>query len=337
MGRGSCPLFSRAAIALLFLPLRPAGLGAQEAEARPVFVEQGFLLEADIAEARLRVLGRFHPAAPTAARAPDGLIWGRSGERELAALDPATGRIVATVLLPMRPYDHLVAPNGKAYVTHHTLTSEGFWLSVVDTRERRLCATIRNIGGLKTGLESGGGRVFLSTVDPGSDGSLRVYALDAERESAREILREPKTGPRLILCCRGDRLYLLRSGGLGTRPEIQVLAAGSGETLRRIAGEALAGVQRFTGRMLVRGDRGYVPCAGEGGQGFAEFDFAAERVLRVRSLPSPVWRLLGADGDLLAFLLAEAEGSPGTTLVFYDLGTGKEVKRVSLPDFLKSR
>ena len=48
-------------------------------------------------------------------------------------------------------------------------------------------------------------------------------------------------------------------------------------------------------------------------------------------------RLAAGNGQRAAFLLLQTEGDPGVSLVFLDLETGKEVKRVSVTDFLRSQ
>lgn len=309
-------------------------LHAEEPGCGPLLIEQGVVIQVDLVRNGLRVVGRLHPAAPTAARAPDDLIWGRRGERELAALDPATGEVVAAVALPMRPYDHLIAPNGKAYVTHHTLTKEGFWVSVVDTRERRLIATIRNIAGLQAGLAAAGRYVFLTTVDVQEEGSVRLYAIDTERDTAREILREPKGGTGFSVCGHGNLAYLVRAGESGCA--VDVLDPDSGKCLRRVGAENPSQAERFTGRMLVCGSSGYVPCSTAGGPGVAVFDFATERVVRVHPQSDPVRQVLGVAGDMLAGSVQTRAGDQGTTLLFYNLRAGKEVKRISIPEFLQT-
>ena len=115
-------------ILLLFLGPSTAALpspGSSEASGG-VFAAYGTLIGVDPLGLELSALGAVDPGAWTAARDEAGLCWVRCAPKVLGALDPRSGRLAARVTLPYRVYNHVAAENGLIYVTHHTLTRDGF-------------------------------------------------------------------------------------------------------------------------------------------------------------------------------------------------------------------
>jgi hypothetical protein len=304
------------------------------------FIEYGFLIQVDPEDMELSVVGAFHPAAPTVARAPDGLFWARWGERQLAAMDGESGRIVAEVVLPMRPYNHIIAANGKAYVTHHTLTQEGFWVSVVDTAGKKLLEPIKQIVGLRSDLEAGGRCVYLATVDVRPPYELYLYAIDTGQDVAQILLREIPKDYRFRLGCRGDRLYICRTGPIGTGGfvPIEVMDTESGAVVERIQADRLRPIKSITGKMAFSGQYAYLPCLfGQDDPGLARLGLPDLELDRVFRMSGAVWNILGFHEDIVVFTSPDNTGTGSVILIFYNLREEREVRRVSIPEFLKSK
>jgi hypothetical protein len=304
------------------------------------FIEYGFLLQVDPENMELSIAGAFHPAAPTVARAPDGLFWARRGERQLAAMDGESGRIAAEVVLPMRPYNHIIAANGKAYVTHHTLTQEEFWVSVVDTWAKKLLEPIKQIVGLRSDLEAGERCVYLATVDVRPPHELYLYAIDTEQDVARILLREVPKDYRFRLACMGDRLYICRTGPIefaGFIP-IEVMDTESGAIVKRIDADRLRPISRITGKMAFSGRYAYLPCTlGQDDPGLARLVLPDLELERVFPMPGAVCTILGFHEDIVVFTSPDNTETGSIVLIFYSLREEREVRRVSIPEFLESK
>jgi len=311
---------------------------AERPDAGICFLEYGYLFQVHPRPMELSVLGMFHPAAPSAARAPDGLYWARRGERELAALDLASGRIVASVRLAMRPYDHVIAANGKAYVTHHTLTREGFWISVVDTANRSALEPIKGVEGLRCDIEAGERCVYLCTMEVGEPHTLRLYAIDTQRDEAQTLFSEIPEGYDLRLAFNDGLLYICRTGPLQGRDfaPIRVMDTASGRISVQVPATRLEPISRITGKMVFDRGYAYLPCAVSGNEpAIARLSLPDLEVDTVYRSERAVWRILGLVEDRLIFIGPEQTERGDISLVFYDLGEEREVKRISLVEFLK--
>jgi len=325
-----------ALLPLLLCTLSCSGEAAEDPSVYPLLYF-GQVLLADAAKLELRVVGELSSAAPSVAADPQGLLWGRLEPRYLAALDPASGRLGARVELPRRPYNHLITPSGKAYVTHSALTKEGFTLSVVDTRRRVLLGELTGIAGLRTDLAQAAGFVFLAAqgVGPENRQHSYLYRIETDTDRLREALRSADTGFHWKLAATGQRLYLgylpARHSSASTSPagfgRVEVRDARSLALLG--AWEKAPGPLRALFATMER-----VLLFFEDEQGdteLLELDALLAGVRRQHELAGPVARVLGLRGGVLTYLDYPFElGYTRVNVCFYDLESGKELKRIDV-------
>lgn len=307
---------------------------------------------ADPVALELSRLGSFDPAAYTLTRDSDGLYWARSAPKALGALEPDTGQAAARIALPYRVYNHVLAADGIVYVTHHTLTAEGFTVSVVDTRARKLLREIRGIAGLRTGLAVSGSAVFMTTTDVGKPGYLHLYRIDTATHELTELRRADSAGSCWLLSGEGDTLLLVRTPRPGRPAEapgasdtagasvasVERLDLVTGRTVGAQSAAAIAPLARRMGEPLIAGGEIFVPLQEEGGRwAIARLDQATLARRDFLPLSYSIQRIVGRHGSMLVYLDGpEPAFGPGMTLHFYDLEGRKEVKSVNIPFYLRS-
>ena len=289
----------------------------------------------------LSCLGSFHYAAPTIALSPDGLYWARWGEKTLAAFNPKSGKIEAKVTLPHRPYNHIIADNGKAYVTHHTLTARGFWISVADTSQKKLVKIIKDIWGLRTGLAYGHGFVYLAAIGVGRPDNLYLYQINSQNDRLKEIYRVPKTDYSWKISVLGNSLYLchLNMPDKSLAPMIEIMDLERKKIIQTLNTSKLKGVKKILGKITFYGKRGFFPCLRtDGHYGLALFNPQLGRVEKVFKVISPIHKIIGLRDDFLFYIDTPAgAGKKEISLYFYNLNLGKEVKVISTAKFLKGK
>jgi hypothetical protein len=326
----------RSFAALLLLLLCALSCSGEDAENPAVYplLYFGQVLLADPSRLELRRVGELSPAAPAVAADPEGLLWGRLEPRYLAALDPASGRLRARVELPRRPYNHVITPSGKAYVTHSALTKEGFTLSVVDTRRKVLLRELTGIAGLRTDLAQAAGFVYLAAAGVGKEDSRHcyLYQIDEATDRVREALHSPDTGFYWKLAAAGERLYLgwlpaWDSSGSAGFSRVEVREARSLQLLRTW-GEApgpLRALYAAGGQVLL------FFADPKGNTDLLVLDPLLSTVLQARKLAGPVARVLGLRAGILTYLDRRFEaGHTEVNVCFYELGAGRELKRIKL-------
>ena len=307
-----------------------SGEGSEAAGFYPL-IYFGRVLIADASDLSVRSVGSLAFAAPAVAADSQGRIWGRLEPGSLGALDPASGRLVARVALPHKPYNHLITPQGKAYVTHSALTREGFTLSVVDTRRAALLRELTGIAGLRTDLAQASGFVYLAAVGVRSENNLQpyLYQIDTDTDLLREVLHAGDTGFFWKLAAADGRLYLgyLPSKGEKRNGRVEVRDARSLEVLgvREMAPGPLRGLYADPREVLLF-------CEGGGGRTvILVMDPLLAAAPKVLAAEGPVARVLGVDGRILVYLDYPFEsGYREVSVRFYDLAIGKEVKRIRL-------
>lgn len=303
------------------------------------FLAYGCLLKIDPEEQNLSLLCTFHQAASIAARSPNGLFWARMGEKFLAAFNPLKGKIEEKVELPHRPYNHIITPNGKAYVTHHTLTPQGFLVSVVDTSEKKLKKTIKNIYGLRTGLTYGNGFVYLATIGVGRPDNLYLYQINTQNDKLKEIYRIPKTDYHWKISVFGNELYLchINMPNKSLAPMIEIMNLEKKKITRTINAANLKGIKEIIGKITFVKDKAFLPCRTPyGGYGIALLNPHSGSVERILDVISHIYRIIGIKDDTLFYIDSPASaGKNGISLYFYNLRERKEVKIISITQFLK--
>ena len=318
---------------LLLLGCAAGGFGDDSAGVYPL-IFFGKVLLADTSRLELRLVGTLSPAAPGVAADAQGQIWGRLEPRHLAALDPARGEMVARVALRHKPQNLLITADGKAYVTHSSLTKEGFPLSAVDTRGAALLRELHGIAGLATDLVQAAGFVYLAAegVRKEDNQLSYLYQIDGATDRIREALRLADAGVYWKLATDGDLLYL---GFLPTKddPRFGRVEARKARSLDLVASwEGASGPLRA---LYAAGGRVLLFCGKEGDTELLVLDSLLRAVAQRRTLQGPVARLLGVHGSTLAYLDYPFEaGYRKVNVCFYELEEGRELRRIDIRDFL---
>ena len=312
------------------------GEAAEDPSVYPL-IHFGQVFLADPARLELRVAGELSPAAPGVAADPEGRLWGRLEPRYLAALDPASGRLCARVKLPRKPYNHLITPSGKAYVTHSALTKEGFTLSVVDTRRKVLLRELTGIVGLRTDLVPAAGFVYLAVAGVGKENSRHcyLYQIDEATDRIREALHSKDKGFYWKLAAAGERLYLGWLPARDAASSVGSTAFGRVEVRDARSLELLRSWERAPGPL-----RALYACPEQvllffedqaGNTELWVMDPLLSAVLQARQLAGPVAGVLGLRAGILTYLDRRFEtGYTEVNLCFYELGAGRELKRIKL-------
>jgi hypothetical protein len=331
-----CPILPKRILRFALLVLCCAicsGEGSNSQGSYPL-IYFGKVFVASARQMTVRLVGSLALSAPSVAEDLQGRLWGRLEPACIGALDPASGRIVARVALPRKPYNHLITPQGKAYVTHSSLTKDGFTLSVVDTQRAVLLRELTGIAGLRTDLAQADGFVYLAAIGVGSGDKLQpyLYRIDTDTDELREVLHARETGFYWKLAAAGGRLYL------GYLPSKDEKRSGRVEVRDAVSLKVLAAWQAPRGPLrALYADPRQVLLFCEGGGGATEIlvlDPLLVGAARVRTAEGPMARVLGVDGRILVYLDYPFElGYREVSVCFYDLRAGKEVKRIRLDGF----
>lgn len=314
------------------------------------FLAKGGLLRIDASENTLSYRGGFHPTAPDLDQAPGGLIWARSGYFSVSILDPDTKTTVDRIHLPFRPYQQIILPEGKAYITHNNLTPEGFLISVVDVQRRQYLKTFGRISGLTTGLAQSGSYVYLAALGVRNPGRLYLYEIDSQKDSLKLIYSAPKNGYRWDVAVKEERLYVcyLADGMAGLEPRIDIFDLHTEKRVQTILGEQLPGIRRLTSGITFAGGRAFVSCdfngpkmrgprAGGSGTGLAELSADTLELVRLLPVRQRVHRIVGIDDPILYFVdYSQSTGEETMNLYVYDLEEMEIIQEIELIDFGKT-
>jgi hypothetical protein len=286
----------------------------------------------------IMLVTRFHPSAPTVARAPDGLYWARIGEKGMAAYNSFTGKQEALIFLPYRPYNHIITPEGNAYITHHTLTAEGFSLSVIDTDKKELINQIKCIYGLRTDIAYGNGHVYLSTEGVGSDSCLHLYQIDTHSDHLQEIYRVQKSGFSWRVSVYEDVLVLCRvyRSELVDSTLLVVFDPSTKEVQQRVDYDELLEI-KIIGKMIIANARGFLPCRTKDGRyGIALLSMDRLYIQEILPVIGNVYQIIGIRDNLLIYMDNPLDRRRQRTLslYFYDIYKRKEVKIIDVLEHL---
>lgn len=314
-------------------------LESQSTSDSSFFLAYGHLMKIHPEELTLSLLYDFDPAAPTVGISPDGLYWARIGDRTLAAYNPNTGKIVANVMLPHRPYNHIITPEGKAYVTHHTLTNEKFWISIIDTNTKEFKGIIKNISGLRTSMAIGDDSAYLATIGVEKEDYLYLYQINSRDDRIEEIYRVQKTGYHWKISVLDGYLYMCRicKPELQADPIIEVMDLEKKTIVKTIPPSRLKGIRRIIEKVTFLGNQGFFPCRlTNGSYGIAVFNASLGEVTEVLNVRGQVYRIIGLKDDVLFYVDNPAQqGEKGVSLYFYSLHKRKEVKNINITEFLQ--
>ncbi len=326
-------------VLLLSLPHLAGETQGSTAPPRVPFVVYGTLFLADANTLTVRVIGRFHPTAPGAAQAADGLFWGRADFSSVEAIDPRTGREVRRVATRYRPYD-VWAANEKLYVTHTTRTADGFPLTVIDSAAGRILPVRIWLDGPVTGLAGDGTSLYVGTVGASAPTLTSLYRIDTVTDHMTRVdAREAGAARWLPSVWKGRLFVAWRAGDSGpVPPRIDVRDFETGAPVASLGPEGLAGVRQITGDVRVFEDVAYAPCQRtQGGPGIVVFDPEALSLTRVIGTEGVPDQLLFVSGGLIGYVDNPATaGTGGISLRIASVWDGRDVKRIHLLRVLRS-
>ncbi len=303
-------------------------------QADPVccFLAGGTVFRVDIANRQVSSIGSLHTSAPDIDVAGDGLVWGRGDLSSVAALDPSNGEEVARVDLPQRPYLQIITPSGKLYISHNTLTSKGFSISVVDTVSKRLIKRIQGIQGIVTGLALDQKSVYIAAVGVRRPDFLYLYRICTETDTLEEIYRAPKTFYRWEISTYRNLLYLtyVRGANGEAPPLIEVMDLGSHQIVDRWTFSSE--IRRILEQLSFYETSAYalVMCR-DGDHGIAVFDPESGKIKRVLPLRQAPSRIIGIHNNCLVYTASpQVAGVKGIALHFYQIDQATEIHSVNI-------
>jgi len=305
------------------------------------FLAYGNLLKVNPDKQTLSYLFSFHPAAPTVGYSQDGFYWARLGEKSIAAFNPLKEKMEANILLPHRPYNHITTPNNKAYITHHTLTPEGFWISVIDTRKKKLIGTIKHIKGLRSGLAQRQGFVYIATAGVENPDTLFLYEINTRNDHIEEIYKVRNADCYWKISARGNYLYIsqINKSKKNSPPSIEVMDIEKKTITQTIHSSQLPGVKEITSKITFTRNHAFMPCRTiDGSPAIGVFNPDLGRIQGLLNVSGHIYKIIGIKDDTLLYidnpLLA---GKRGISLYFYNLRERKEVKIINISKFLRDK
>jgi hypothetical protein len=317
-----------------------SGACAETSVPPPFFIAHGGLFQVDLLRRDISLVGQFSSSTPCVARDPSGLFWGRVDDNKLGALDAEKGTFVAFVPLPYRVYEPIITADGRAYVCHNTLTKDGFPLSIVDLKSRKLIGRVTGILGARTDIAYGAGALFVATFGLEDRDFVRLYRIDTATDQARLVLQIPKAGFYWRVAVQAERLYLfsLPTSASSFFPGMEIRDA---RTMAIIPQPSVG--RLFAGAMPT--DKPYffsgiaaVPCrSGDGSRclAIADADMTTTRFLL--PIRGTIREVVAADTQTVAYLYSNNEdGHGGMSLGFGDLPGRKEVKTIDILQRLAS-
>ena len=304
------------------------------------FIEYGVLFKIDN-NMNLQIVGFFHPAAPTVARDPYGFFWARVDNNHFAAINPENGKMIADIKLPFRPYNHIITPDGKAYITHNTLTKDRFTISIVDTKKKKFVGEIKGIHGLRTSIVYCCKKVYLATMGFGSDKYLYLYRIYERHRKVEEVLKESIKNHVLLLASFNNKVFIFGSKPLSSNlNSINLyILENSTNSPAKMKLKIDRSISRITGKPFSKNGKIYIPIVLINGNSLIvtmntkDYSIADEYPLE-----GTVYKIIDIKNGLLFYLDNPLEvGKRGVSLICYDTIGEKEVKRVSLLNFLQSK
>ena len=300
---------------------------------RPFFLCYGRLFSVDTRIPRIEQRGSFDKATPNVARAPDGIFWGRINNQAIAAIDPVSGTEIARVSLPDTPYKILITENNLGYITHTTLTRNGFSLSVVDFQEKTVVRQINGIQGLVTDMEQWGPYVYLTALGVRRPSIIYLYRIDTRDNSLHELLHAPAKSHYWQLSIHGDNIYLCAiSGDIDPVASIDVLDLRNGRIIDTLSKMRLDGVARILEAIYFFGEIGYFPCRKQNGQpAIGVFSVSSNSLRDFLPVAGNVATIIGIQDNYLLYRDSSlTAGKEGVRLYFYDLELKKEASFINV-------
>jgi len=313
-----------------------------EREPAAVLVAYGRVFEIDLTRRRVIRRGALHATAPSAARAPDGTVWGRSAPAAVAPAHESSDDHVPSVALPDTPY--LVVHDGSRtlYATHTTVRSGTAGVSLVDTARGVALPTSLPVPGPATDIAVTGRAVYVASlpVDAGGVPRLSRFAVaepGAPAHGPGQVLMDGlAVGSQFRLAAHGEALFVSCVTGRNVvSPVVLRLDADHVTATTRL--DAHAPVTHVVGRPCIAGDRVLVPVLLAGDRSaIAALDRRDLSFAMLYHVDHPVSTVLAADDDTIVCVDSIATaGGEGLHLSFLDRASGKEVTRIQLLSLLE--
>lgn len=303
------------------------------------YLAHGHIFTVHPQERAVTTLYSVDPSAPVVDCSADGECWAKVGDKLMGAVDARSGKLLATVEVPWRPYNHVIAANGKAYVTHHTVVDGAFTLSIIDTHTKAYGRCVEGIRGLRTDLVSIDSNVYLVTTGIGQDDTLYLYELDTRQDGCTLVYREPRRSDCWRLSCTEESVLICRFG-IGSQdvcPGVSIMDRATRRIRHRIGD--IPEVACLRDKISFAGRGAYAPGTTHDGEpALVVFESQSLAVRKVLLLEGDIFRIAGIRGRTLVYVdnLAR-KGARGVSMYFFDFDKERDVGSVNLVEVLKDR
>ncbi len=333
-------LRGRVALILSAVVVLNIGCGNPAPDGHGSVVGYGWLIEVNLEACGVRPVGYLTPTALYSAYDSSGRIWARSGQQSVAAMEPETGQVVASVALPDPP--HLLACVSRHILiaSHNTLRPDGFSASIIDPTTAELIGTLRGFPGPVTGIAAAGRAVFVATLATGADELNCLYRIPIRDIASPSSLPEPVLAERRgsaqwrISAHRGLVFLVDITGRALTAPQVRVLNARTGEIIGSLDAQELGDITHIIDAPFLLNSTGVMPVlVQQESTAVALLNLSSLSLRRTVALSGPISRIIAADEDTVAYVdsLATAD-ERGLRVTFAVQKTGEEVGSVYLAE-----
>ncbi len=282
----------------------------------------------------------FHTTAPCVDISSEGLFFARISSKNMAVFDPLKKKFTATIPLQYRIYNHIITPNHKAYVTHHTLTSKGFTISVIDTYKKKFKEEIQHISGLRTDLAQGNNFVYLTTLGVDKDEYIYLYEINTKNNHLQEIYKTHKKGYYWKIAINNNHLYLshIYTKDNDVKPIIQIMDLSNKTIFKSIRFPVSSKIKKILGKITFTKKEAFLPCYMSNNKNIiVSFDPFIGTIKNIYPIKGKIYKIIGIKNQILYYIDNPMQvGKAGISLYFYDLKKKKEVKIINIKQFLKN-
>ena len=268
------------------------------------FIEYGVLFKVIVPQNQIKIVGFFNPAAPTVVRDSNGYFWARMSNREIAVMNPKNGKIIKRIMLSYKPYNHIIIPNGKIYITHNTLTKNGFTLSVINSKKKKILEVIKGIKGIRTGITYCKEKVYLATMGIGKDKYLHLYEINSKDDNFKELKYERIVDYVWILGASNNKVFIFRSKSLNNKNQLIMYVLNPlNDTINKNVIKIDYKIKRVNGTPFYKGNSIYIPVILENNRGaIIEINVNTFKVKNVFRLKGSIYKIVGIKNDVLFYI-----------------------------------
>lgn len=303
------------------------------------FMAYGRVFTIDTKKQDISFLCAFHATAPCVDISSEGLFFARISPKNMAVFDPQKEKFTATIPLSYRIYNHVITPNHKAYVTHHTLTPKGFTISVIDTHKKKFIEEIQHISGLRTDLAQGNKFVYLTTLGVDKDEYIYLYEINTKNNHLQEIYKTHKKGYYWKIAINNNYLYLchIYIKDNKVKPIIQIMNLSNKTIFKSIRFPVSAKIKKILGKITFTKKEAFLPCYMSNNNVIVSFEPLIGTIKNIYPIKGKIYKIIGIKNQILYYIDNPMQvGKAGISLYFYDLKKKKEVKIINIKQFLKN-